>query len=146
MNIAHGRRHPNHTAELFQLRPICTCFPDAEEIDEDGVGEPVYKVDGRIFAMQHRIDDRMSVWCKAAPGIQEVLVAENPGRFFEPPYVGHRGWIGIWLDGTPDWEEIKALIEDSYRRTAPEGRVAGTTAGGVTIAGLHCGNQVECLL
>lgn len=117
MNFIPGRRHPNRTPVLHQLRSICNRFPYAEEVDEGGVGDPVYKVDGQLFAMHHRVEDRMSLWCKAAPGVQEVLVASGAGRYFVPPYVGRRGWIG--LDVSADWDEIDALIEESYRRTAP---------------------------
>ncbi len=104
---------------LQRLRSVCHRFPHVEEIDEGSVGDPVFKVDGRIFAMQHLVDNRMSLWCKAAPGVQDTLVASAPNRFFVPPYVGHRGWVGVWLDVSLDWDEIDDLIEESYRRTAP---------------------------
>ena len=41
-------------------------------------------------------------------------------RFFVPPYVGHKGWIGMRLDGRPDWKEVELLIRRSYRMTAPK--------------------------
>jgi hypothetical protein len=49
-----------------------------------------------------------------------VLVAADPGRFFVPPYVGHRGWIGIRLDAAPDWDEVAAHVARSWRMTAPK--------------------------
>jgi hypothetical protein len=52
--------------------------------------------------------------------VQEELVAAEPGRFFRPPYVGHRGWIGVRMDGTVDWDEIDAICEDAYRAVAPK--------------------------
>lgn len=124
MNTAPARHTPNRMPVFHQLRSICTRFPHVEEIDggsqiSRAEPEPLYKVEGRIFAMQHRVDDRIALWCKAAPGIQEALVGSDSGRFFVPPYIGHRGWVGIWLDHAPDWAEIDTLIEDSYRRTAP---------------------------
>jgi hypothetical protein len=60
------------------------------------------------------------MWCKAPPGAQDVLVGSNPAQFFVPPYVGHHGWVGVWLDIEPDWTFIADLIEDSYRMTAPK--------------------------
>ena len=41
-----------------------------------------------------------------------------------PAYVGHKGWIGVQLSGAVDWDEIAALVERSYRMTAPKRLVA----------------------
>jgi hypothetical protein len=59
------------------------------------------------------------VWCKAPPGLQGELVGARPDRFFVPPYVGIHGWVGVRLEGRPDWEEITDLVLQSYRLTAP---------------------------
>jgi hypothetical protein len=64
------------------------------------------------------------MWCKAPPGIQAALVETDPGRYFVPPYVGHRGWVGAWLDVEVDWSEVEGLIDESYRMTAPKRLVA----------------------
>jgi predicted DNA-binding protein (MmcQ/YjbR family) len=105
---------------LDQLRTICLAFPESIEQGEGGVGDPSFKVRDKIFAMQHRTNSRRSLWCKAPPGAQQILVGSDPERFFVPPYVGHHGWIGIWLDVEIDWEEVADLIEESYRMTAPK--------------------------
>ena len=63
---------------------------------------------------------RPSCWVKAEQGVQELLVAHDETRFFRPPYVGQHGWIGIRLDGAPDWDELADLVEESYRMTAPK--------------------------
>ncbi|MBI5666368.1 MAG: MmcQ/YjbR family DNA-binding protein [Chloroflexi bacterium] len=103
---------------LAQLRLICLALPEATE--GGGVGDPTFRVRDKIFAMQHRVDNRPSMWCKAPRGFQEVLVESDPDRFFVPPYVGHHGWVGVWLDVELDWEYIADLVEDSYRLTAPK--------------------------
>jgi hypothetical protein len=103
---------------LNRLRAICLVFPEATE--QGGVGDPTFKVRDKIFAMRHGVDGRMSMWCKAPSGAQEVLVSSNPERFFVPPYVGHYGWVGVWLDVEIDWDEVADLIEESYRMTAPK--------------------------
>lgn len=64
--------------------------------------------------MQKSGDARISVWCKAPPGSQEVLVGAAPERFFVPPYVGHKGWVGMRLDDDPDWQEVATLVARSY--------------------------------
>ena len=104
---------------LDQLRAICLKLPEAAE-DHESVGSPVFKVRGKIFAMRHGMDSRPSLWCKAQTGFQQTIVEAEPEHFFVPPYVGHHGWIGIWLDVEPDWSFIADLIEDSYRLTAPK--------------------------
>lgn len=103
---------------LDQLRSICLALPEATE--GEGVGRPTFRVRDKIFAMQHPVDGRPSMWCKAPRGSQEVLIATDSERFFVPPYVGHHGWIGIWLDMELDWSFVVDLIEDSYRMTAPK--------------------------
>ncbi|HZD72324.1 MAG TPA: MmcQ/YjbR family DNA-binding protein, partial [Actinomycetota bacterium] len=59
-------------------------------------------------------------WCAAPPGAQPALVATDPERFFVPPYVGHRGWLGVRLDVPVHWEEIAELVADAYRMVAPK--------------------------
>ena len=75
-------------------------------------------------AGSHHGGGRDSVWCKAAPGNQELMIRSAPDRFFKPPHVGPSGWIGIWLDGKVDWTELGGLIEDSYLLVAPKELVA----------------------
>lgn len=105
---------------LDQLRAICLALPEASEAG--GVGNPSFKVRGKIFAMRHQHNGRWSMWCKAPPGAQEMLVETEPARFFVPPYVGHHGWIGVYLDvhAALDWDEIADLVDESYRMTAPK--------------------------
>ena len=101
-----------------RLRAICLALPEAAE--KQAWGDPTFRVRDRIFAMEKRGDGRVSVWCKAPPGSQEVLVGADPDTFFVPPYVGHKGWVGMRLDREPDWAEVAALVRRSYRLTAPK--------------------------
>jgi hypothetical protein len=69
----------------------------------------------------HHHDDRVGFWCAAPGGAQEVLVGSNPERFFRPPYVGVRGWLGVYLDVPDvDWALIEELVRDAYRTVAPK--------------------------
>jgi hypothetical protein len=110
------------TGALDRLRAVCLDFPEA--VEAGGVGDPTFKVRGKIFAMQHGHEGRPSAWLKAADGVQELLVGSQPARFFRPPYVGHHGWVGTWLDVAQDWDELADLVEESYRMTAPKRLVA----------------------
>jgi hypothetical protein len=59
------------------------------------------------------------VWLAAPDGAQQMLIQANPERFFRPPYVGSRGWIGIYLDVEVDWVEVGIMVERAYRMVAP---------------------------
>ncbi|WP_342451476.1 MmcQ/YjbR family DNA-binding protein [Neoroseomonas nitratireducens] len=109
---------------LARLRAICLALPDAAERETWGIA--TWRIRDRIFCMWSTTDRlQAAMWCKAPPGSQEVLVAAAPDRFFVPPYVGHKGWIGVVLDGDADWEEVAALVRRSWRMTAPK-RLAAT--------------------
>ncbi len=110
---------------LERLRAICLALPEATE--KETWGDPTWRVRDRIFVMQkgNYPGGRPSVWLKAPAGAPEVLLGADRVRFFLPPYVGHKGWIGVYLDGpTIDWDELTDLIEDSYRLIAPKRLVA----------------------
>jgi predicted DNA-binding protein (MmcQ/YjbR family) len=108
------------TAEqtIARLRAICLALPEATE--KLAWGDPTFRVRDRIFAMPKRGDGRLSMWCKAPPGAQAVLVGADPARLFVPPYVGPKGWVGMRLDERPDWAEVAALVHRSYRLVAPK--------------------------
>jgi hypothetical protein len=112
---------------LERLRGVCLAFPEA--VESGGVGNPSFKVRDKIFAMQHPMEGRPSLWVKAPEGVQGMLVGAAPVRFFRPPYVGHHGWVGFWLDGEIDWDELADLVEESYRMTAPKRLSAGFESG-----------------
>lgn len=103
---------------IQHLRAICLTLPEATE--GEGVGSPSFRVRDKIFAMHHPADGHPSMWCKAPRCFQEMIVSAEPERFFVPPYVGHNGWIGVWLDVELDWDHIAELVEESYRMTAPK--------------------------
>ncbi|MDQ4081325.1 MAG: MmcQ/YjbR family DNA-binding protein [Actinomycetota bacterium] len=108
---------------LERLRAICLALPRASE--KETWSDPTWRVSNRIFAMQkgNYEGGRPSVWFKAQPGGQDVLVRAAPERFFVPPYVGRKGWVGLWLDGPQvDWDELADLVEESYRLIAPARR------------------------
>ena len=113
------------TDPLESLRRICLALPQTSE--RLSHGEPTWFVRDRktfVSYADHHHDDRLGFWCAAPPGVQQALVGEHPGRFFRPPYVGHRGWLGVYLDVTVDWAEVAEIVEDAYRTVAPTALVA----------------------
>jgi hypothetical protein len=109
---------------LTRLRALCLALPEATE--KLSHGEPTWFV-RKVFvtyAGRHH-DDRVAFWCAAPTGAQEALVGSDPHRFFRPPYVGGRGWLGVYLDVPEiDWDEIAELVADAYRTVAPKRLVA----------------------
>ena len=111
------------TRPLSRLRRLCLALPEAHEVE--AWGEPTFRVRNKLFAMyaaagNHHGDGRPAVWCKAAPGNQDLMVRAAPGRFFVPPYVGPSGWVGMFLDNKPDWKIFEELVRDAYCLTAPK--------------------------
>src|SRR4029077_13507037 len=107
-------------AILARVRKLCLALPEATE--KLSHGSPTFFVK-KTFVMyldDHHGDGRLALWCAAAPGVQAEMVDQEPDRFFVPPYVGGRGWIGVRLDRDPDWDEIAGVIEDAYREVAPK--------------------------
>ena len=105
---------------LERLRAICTALPEVTE--KVSHGEPTWFV-RKTFVMfaDHHHDDRLAFWCAAPPGVQEALAGSEPERYFRPPYVGHRGWLGVYLDVPDvDWVEIAEIVTDAYREIAPK--------------------------
>jgi hypothetical protein len=106
--------------DLGRLHAICSALPDVTERLSHGV--PTWFAGKRAFAQfwldGHHDLDFPHLWCAAGPGVQEGLVEANPERFFRPPYVGGRGWLGIRMDGAVDWDELAALCSDAYRHIA----------------------------
>jgi hypothetical protein len=103
---------------IDRLRAICLALPEA--VEKEAWGDPTFRVRDKIFATEKRGDGRISLWCKAPAGSQMVLVGADPERFFVPPYVGHKGWVGVRLDHEPDWDEVAAIVRRSYRLIAPK--------------------------
>lgn len=105
---------------LARLRRLCLALPETTE--RLSHGEPTWFVrDKRTFVTyaNHHHDDRLAFWCAAPSGAQDALVESAPDRFFVPPYFGHRGWLGVWLDVPVDWDEIAGLVRDAYLVIAP---------------------------
>jgi len=106
---------------LVRIREICLALPATSERLSHGA--PTFFVrEKRAFVMvlsNHHGDGRFAIWCAAPDGMQRLLVDSDPERFFVPPYVGHRGWLGVRLDRRLDWDELAGIVEDAYGEVAP---------------------------
>ena len=107
---------------LEMLRSLCLSLPEAREVV--AWGAPTFRVK-TIFAMysdgSQYAPGRLSTWVKALPINQRLLLQEDQDRFFVPPYVGSKGWIGVFLDNSDtDWNELKSLLWDAWRMSSPK--------------------------
>jgi hypothetical protein len=107
------------------IRMICLALPETSERPSHGA--PTFFVRKKTFVMvlnDHHADGRFAIWCAAGEGMQAMLVEADPERFFVPPYVGHRGWLGFRLDRELDRDELAGLLEDAYVEVAPPKLIA----------------------
>ena len=105
---------------IERLRAICLALPETTE--KIAWGEPTWRVKGKLFAQldnHHHGADHLAVWLPAPLGEQESMIFLDPARFFRPPYVGQRGWVGVRIDGRPDWAVVATLVKQAYREAAP---------------------------
>jgi hypothetical protein len=117
---------------IDRLRAICLALPEVTERPSHTA--PTWFVQGKKTFVQawpegHHQNDFPHLWCAAPPGVQQEVIETEPDRFFRPPYVGHRGWLGFRLDGEVDDAELVALCEDAYRTVAPAKLIARLATG-----------------
>ena len=108
-------------ATIQRLREICLALPETTE--RVSHGEPTWFVRDKksfvMFSTRHH-GGPFGFWAAAPFGAQDALISSNPERFFRPPYVGHRGWVGVRLDTAEiDWPEVETIVREAYRTVAP---------------------------
>jgi len=104
---------------LERVRRTCLSLPEA--LEQEAWGEPTWRVKKRLFAMfadNHHRDGRVAVWLPAPVGSQGFLVDSEPEKYFVPPYVGCKGWIGVEVDRVSG-EELRQLVVQAYCMVAP---------------------------
>ncbi len=117
---------PVQDGVVARLRDVCLELPESSE--RVSHGEPCFFVrDKKAFVrldQHHHGAQHVGFWCPAPAGVQQELIAEDPARFFRPPYVGQHGWLGVRLEADglpePDWTEIAEIVRDAYRQVAPK--------------------------
>ena len=104
--------------QLERLRKICFRLPETTE--RLSHGEPTFFVKKRVFASftnGHYNNYQIGVWLPAPPGMQEMLIESDPETFFRPPYVGHKGWIGVYIDNISD-DDLEFYVRTGWRLAA----------------------------
>src|SRR5580704_6024812 len=120
--MAHPRNYDDSNPALKRLREVCLALPEAFE--KEAWGECTFRVTGgSMFAMSdnnHHGSGHCAVWVKAPPMVQEILVKSDGKRFFVPPYMGPKGWVGVRLDYKVNWDEVAGILKDGYLMSAPK--------------------------
>jgi hypothetical protein len=104
---------------MGHLREIALDLPGV--VEGTTVHHPSFQVAKKAFVMcmdDHHGVGWTAIWCKSTKEDQQALIASDPDRFFVPPYVGPRGWVGMRLHDPIDWTEVAEMIEDAYRLSA----------------------------
>jgi hypothetical protein len=109
-------------AVVDRIRSVCLALPEVEERLSHGA--PTFFVRGKktfasVWSHGHHDNEFPHLWCAAAGGVQARLIADRSEQFFRPPYVGHRGWLGVRLDRGLAPDELTDLCEDAYCVVAP---------------------------
>src|SRR5688572_5307514 len=116
----------SETKILERVRALCLDLPEVTERLSHGT-QAWFIRDKKSFCSfhyNHHRDGIVGIWCAAPPGAQESLIDANPKRYYRPAYVGHRGWVGMRLEGKVDWDEVAGVLEDAYCAVAPAKLVA----------------------
>jgi len=106
--------------QLGRVRAATLALPQTSERLSHG-GPAFFIRDKKCFVMfvdDHHDDGRLAIWCAAPEGVQAEMVETEPDRFFRPPYVGHRGWLGVHLLTVAD-AELVAIVTEAFRTIAP---------------------------
>jgi predicted DNA-binding protein (MmcQ/YjbR family) len=142
--MAHPRMYDDSNPAMKRLRGICLILP--EVFEKEAWGECTFRVTGgSMFAMtdnNHHGSGHVAVWVKAPPIVQEILVNSDPKRFFVPPYMGRKGWVGVRLDYKPNWDEVAGILKDGYLLSVPKGlgrRIQSPINGATATSGVNKG-------
>lgn len=117
-----SRRVPISLIDKHQerVRRLCLALPEATE--KLSHGEPTFFVNKRVFAQMssdHHDDGRLAVVIPLPEGVQEQLLEADPVLYYNPPYVGVRGWIGINLTKISD-AKLRAHLRNAWKLAAPK--------------------------
>jgi hypothetical protein len=125
--------------QLARVRKACLTLPETSERlshggpaffvskslagvqGKDRVGRPPSAKNTVCFVMfldDHHDDGRLAIWCAAPDGVQAEMTETEPDRFFRPPYVGHRGWLGVMLAEVTE-AELTAICREAFCTVAP---------------------------
>lgn len=112
------------SGHVGRVRVLCLAMPGVFE--RLSHGEPTFFVRKRVFAMvsnNHHSDGRVAVVVPFEPGLQGMMLRDEPKKYFYPPYVGKAGWLGVHLAKVTD-KELAQHLTAAWRLVGPKRLVA----------------------
>jgi len=100
---------------LDHMREICLALPETKETLT--WGQPHFRVGEKIFAGCGEEKGRPVIGFKLEMDHADAVI-QDP-RFWRAPYVGHKGWVSMDAGAVEDWDEVRALVHESYGLIAP---------------------------
>ena len=126
--MAHPVRFDDDDALLRRVRELALGFPGAAEKVSHGRPQFFTTKTFAVYGATVKGDHHSTRWSRSLqflpdPDEHEALLGDS--RFFVPAYWGPAGWLALDLTADePDWDEVRELIDMSYRRTATRRMVA----------------------
>src|SRR5262249_28093926 len=111
---------PGGEEHLRRVRSICSALPQTTE--KLSHGAPTFFAGKKVYAMfvnNHHHDGHIAVWMPAPPGVQATLIRSEPQKFFRPPYVGVKGWVGVEVHRVDD-DELGYHLTEAWRLIVPK--------------------------
>ncbi len=100
---------------LARLRGLAAAFPESSEVES--WGRPTFRAGRKIFAVYGSHVDPAGLIVTPDPEERPALLGFR--RFSVRPYFGPSGWLSLDLAAAaPDWQEVRELLESSYRQVA----------------------------
>jgi predicted DNA-binding protein (MmcQ/YjbR family) len=99
---------------LKKLEAICSALPETEPGTQ--FGAPLWRAGKKTFVSSHYYSGRLKLSFWVGAKRQEALTKD--GRYRISRYTGHNGWIDLDVEEHQDWDEIRELVLESYRKFA----------------------------
>ena len=111
---------------LARVRSICLSLPDT--VETMTWGKPHFRVGDKIFAGCGDEDGVVTLGCTLE--MQHAALIVSDARFERAPYVGHKGWVSMKLEGDIEWPLVEELVHESYGLIAPKKSLAKLGSAG----------------
>ena len=97
------------------MRAICLALPDTKETLT--WGQPHFRVGEKIFAGCGEHGGKVMIGFKLTKPHADAVIHDP--RFERAPYVGKHGWVSMNPEAIDDWDQVRAMVHESYSLIAP---------------------------
>jgi predicted DNA-binding protein (MmcQ/YjbR family) len=120
-----AKKPPRKTAALdkaafAKVSALCLALPDTKLTMT--WGSPHFRVADKIFCGFGAEDGKQVMGVKLVMAHAKSIVKDS--RFWPAAYVGKHGWVSMDVTRRKSWDEVAALIRESYGLIAPKASLA----------------------